>query len=66
MTKDEKLNNIIESYWHSNLTIYEALDKAYMEGSLIVAVKYQNDINDRIDQMNEILGTLQEIKTNGK
>ena len=66
MTKDEKLNSIIESYWHSDLTLYEALDKAYMEGSLIVAVKYQKDINNRIDEMNEILETLQEIKTNGK
>ena len=66
MTKKQKLNKIMLAYLTHNLTLYEALDKAYMEGSLIVAVKYQNDINDRICQMNEILDTVQEIKTNGK
>ena len=66
MTKDEKLNNIIESYWHSNLTLYQALEKAYMEGSLEITAKYQIDIDNQIDKVNSVLETLQEIKTNGK
>ena len=66
MTKDEKLNNIIESYWHSNLTLYQALGLAYTYGGLEVMAKYQIDIDNQIDKVNSVLETLQEIKTNGK
>ena len=66
MTKKQKLNKIIEAYWHSKLTLYEALDKAHSYGRLEIVAEFQIDINDRIDQMNEILDTVQEIKTNGK
>ena len=65
MTKDEKLNNIIESYWHSNLTRDQALGKAYMEGSLEILAKYQIDIDNQIDKVNNVLDTLKELK-NGK
>ena len=65
MTKDQKLNSIIESYWHSNLTLYQALDKAYMEGSLEILAKYQNEIDNHLGTMNNVLDKIQEI-ANGK
>ena len=65
MTKDEKLNSIIKEYWHSDLTLYEALDKAYITGRLQVVAKYQIDIDNQIDKINSVLETIHEI-ANGK
>ena len=66
MTKDEKLNSIIKEYYDSDLTLYEALDKAYITGRIQVLAKYVIDIDNQIDKVNSVLETLQEIKTNGK
>ena len=65
MTKEEKLNSIIKEYWHSDLTLYEALDKAYITGRLQVVAKYQIDIDNQIDKINSVLETIHEI-ANGK
>ena len=65
MTKDEKLNNIIESYWHSNLTLYQALGLAYTYGGLEKIAKYQIDIDNQIGKVNNVLDKIQEI-ANGK
>lgn len=50
------------AYLTHNLTLYEVLDRAHSYGRLEIVAKFQIDINDRIDQMNEILGTVQEIR----
>ena len=65
MTKDEKLNSIIDEYRNSWLTLYDAFNKAYMAGKLEIAIKYQGDIDNQIDKVNSILDTLKELK-NGK
>ena len=66
MTKKQKLSEIRFAYLTHNLTLYEALDNAWSEGWLEVMAKYQIDIDNQIDKVNNVLETLQEIKTNGK
>ena len=65
MTRDEKLNNIIEAYNTSELSLYDALDIAYIAGKLKMATKYQIDIDNQIGEVNKVLETIQELK-NGK
>ena len=66
MTKKQKLNKIFQDFLHTDsLTLYEALDKAYTYGGLEITAKYQIDIDNQIDKVNNVLDTLKEIK-NGK
>ena len=65
MPKKQKLSEIRFAYLTHNITIYEALDKAYMEGRAALAAEYQNKIDDQTGKIKKVTDRIHEI-ANGK